>query len=274
MTQTITPEQMLAMINERRNKIAQEYTNPRELLLANIQENPTFLQKPREEYKNKRIKEVNNVSRDAHEESDGTCPSDPLGSASQGVSPEGLEGQLGQEEGVVEIAAGENYTSRSYSGVEAFHCKTPKGVKINLTFQTPDEADLGACVALTAELKRQERFREIADYEGDEDYFKEFVTQVKKVYQKDHSADWCLGRAHARGKRSEWFANLLVLAKIENGLMTEVRIWSETEDYTVAMDMALNANQQQYFHAGGRYGSVKSKKRVPSLRTAERTLYR
>jgi hypothetical protein len=270
---TYTSEEVLAKINAARNKldtslIRENYTS------RENEQNSFFLQKPREECKNKKIKKEKHISRDSHEESHLIRPSDPIESASQGVSPEGLEGQLSQEEEVLEIAEGENYTSRSYTGIEAFHNKTPKGIKLNLAFQTAEDAELGACVKLTGELKRQDRFRELGEYAGDEEYFKEFVNEVKKFYQKDKTSDWCMGRVHARGKRDAWFANIIVVGKLVDSKITEVMIWIESEKYEFNLDLALNSNQQEFYHSGGRFGSIKSIKKVPSLRTAERVLYK
>jgi hypothetical protein len=268
-----TSEEVLAKINAARNKL--DFQNSRENYTSRENEqNSLFSQKPREECKNKKIKKEKHISRDAHEESHVIRPSDPIESASLEVSPEGLEGQLSQEEEVLEITEGENYTSRSYTGIEAFHNKTPKGIKLNLAFQTAEDADLGACVKLKGELKRQDRFRELGEYEGDEEYFKEFVKEAKKIYQKDKTNDWCMGRVHARGKRDAWFSNIIVVGKLIDDKITEVTVWIETEKYEFNLDLDLNDNQQEYYHSGGRFGSIKSVKKVPSLRTAERVLYK
>jgi hypothetical protein len=256
-----TVEDILAAVASARSDLNQgeNYT---------CREPAVFLSRPREECKNKKIKEQNNISR-LSEESQQTCPSDAFDPGSE-VSPEGLESS---EEGVM-LSVRENLTSRTYTGVEAFHNKTPRGIKINLAFQTADDAEFGAVTKVTGELKRQERFRELKDYVGDDPTFAEFVREAKRHFQADKSIEWCMGRVHARGKRSEWFANVIVLGRLENSIVTEIRVWFENEDYEFKLDLDLNDNQQQYYHSGGRYGKIQSIRKIPTLRTAERVLYK
>ena len=262
-----TTDEMLAMIQSKRMLMSSE--SGREVTSrAEPLETADFLSRPREECKHKKIEEQNNISRSS-EESHETCLSDAFDPKSE-VSPEGMESQ---ERGVV-LSAREMLTSRTYTGIEAFHNKTPRGIKINLAFQTADQALVGGVVKVTGELKRQERFRELKDYAGDADYFKEFVREARQHFQSDKTTEWCMGRVHARGKRSEWFENVLVLGTITNKVVTHVRIWFEDEDYEFDLDLALNDNQQQYYHSGGRYGEIRSIRRVPSLRTAECVLYK
>lgn len=235
----------------------------RELHLAQTADSEFFSPQAREEYKNKKIKQCFSQS---CEESERTCPSDLIGPSSR-ESPEGLEGQLSQRE-EVSIIPPARTTSRAYSGIEAFHCQTSKGIKLNLTLQSPEHAKLGGFVKLTAELKRQSRFREIKEYDGDDDYFREFVKEAIETLRED-TIEWCIGRAHARGKRSEWFANILVIGRIEHNVIQQVKVCLDDEFYEIDLDLELNDNQRQYFHSGGRYGSIQTRKKVPRLSTAE-----
>jgi hypothetical protein len=260
----LSTQEVLDQINQARSKQA------REVVLAETAESAFFSPQAREVYKNKNTKQCFSQS---CEESERTCPSDSIGPSFQEVRPEGVAGVLPQGEEVSVIPGRENVTSRVYSGIEAYHCQTVKGTKLNLTLQTPHDAQLGVCVLLTAELKRQSRFREIKEYHGDDDYFKEFVKEAIDTL-KDNPQEWCIGRAHARGKRSEWFANLLVIACLQHNVITQVKVCLDDEVYDIDLDLELNDNQQKYFHSGGRYGSITSQRKVPRLSTAERTLYR
>lgn len=276
MNTNLTAEDILAVVYQhRKDQTRENYTsrddteNRENYTSRENTQNTIFSAKPREECKHKNIETEKHISRSS-EESNQTCPSDAFDIASLEVSPEGL---AVTGEGVV-LSARENYTSRVYTGIETFHNRTAKGIKINLTLQSAVDAESGACIKLTGELKRQDRFREIADYAGDADYFKQFVVALKQAYQKDRQQQWCIGRVHARGRRSQWFANVIVLAQLVDNVVVDVRVWIEHEDYAFNLDLALNTNQQQYYHTGGRYGSIRSNPVVPTLHTAERVLYK
>jgi hypothetical protein len=218
------------------------------------------------------IKTYKHISREEdREESDRSSPSDPIGPASQEVSPEGLRGL---QESV--ITPCDNVSSRAYSGIEAYHVKTDRGIKLNLTLQTPADAELGVAVKLTGELKRQKRWREIRPYAGDAEYFQSFVQEIKDQLQTERpdGYEWCLGRVHMRGKRNAWFANVVVLASIQHNKITQAKICIEDDIYELDLDLDLNENQMQYYSAGGRYGAIRSAKTVPTLATATRVLYK
>jgi hypothetical protein len=214
------------------------------------------------------IKTYKHISREHdREESDGTSPSDSIGPASQ-KSPEGLE--------EIVITPSDNVSSRAYAGIEAYHVISSKGIKLNLTLQTPADADLGAVVKLTGELKRQKRWREIRPYAGDAEYFQSFVQEIKDQLQTDRPVghEWCMGRVHTRGKRNAWFANVVVLARIQDNNITQAKICIEDDIYEIDLDLDLNENQKKYYSAGGRYGVIRSAKSVPTLATAARVLYK
>ena len=94
-------------------------------------------------------------------------------------------------------AAARTITPRIFSGISAHHSKTPKGVKLHMTFQDEADASNGVGVNLTAELKRKDRFREIKEYSEYEPYFKEFVTHAIKEYGS-MKANYAIGRVHER----------------------------------------------------------------------------
>jgi hypothetical protein len=217
------------------------------------------------------IKTYKHISREDHEESDGTSPSDLNGPASQEVGPEGLRGL---QESV--ITPCEYVSSRAYTGIEAYHVISARGIKLNLTLQTPADAEVGAVVKLTGELKRQKRWREIKPYSGDAEYFQSFVQEIKDQLQTERpdGYEWCLGRVHVRGKRNAWFANVVVLARMQDNKITQAKICIEDDIYEIDLDLDLNENQNKYYSAGGRYGVIHSAKNVPTLATAARVLYK
>jgi hypothetical protein len=274
-----THEEMLAMIYARQAKIEQE---SRELSTretdAKTENSADFSSRPREVYKNKKIKKENNISRDAHEESD--CleiskeiyplaePSDTKPSSS---SPFGKEIDC-QGERVSDISPATT-SSREYTGIIVQHNISNTGIKLSITLQSAEDALYGECIAVTAELKRKDRFREIKDYAGDDDYFKKHVKDVIVAY-KEMGDNWCIGRVHDRGKRSSWFANMLVCADVVDNVAREVHLWIGSEElYQIPMTMELSPGQLQHYKSGGLFGSLVSKKRVPTLKQAVRKAY-
>lgn len=230
--------------------------------------------KPREVYKEKKIKRVKDISRNPCEEKvEGEKPSASVGgqTAGSGVSPEGkIESQ--QAERGVDTAARENTTSRAFPGISAYHCKTRTGVKININLQNREDAAQGIFLEVTAELKRRDRFRELREYEGDNDTFKIFARQCVDHY-RSLPGDWCIGRAHQRGQRDMWYTDFLVIGRMEQDIVTQVQIWIDDDCYDIPLDITLNANQIRYYHTGGILGSLRSSKTAPSIHTAKRRAF-
>ena len=173
------------------------------------------------------------------------------------------------QETEIVLSAHENLTSRVYSGISVYHNRTDRGIKLNITLQSQEDVELGACVEITAELKSQDRFYEIKNYAGDDPEYQEFVQAVIKIY-RERPETYAIGRAHARGKRSAWYSNTLIVGQLRDGVVVHVTLFLINEQYDIAMNMPLNTNQSKFYHSGGIYGILKSTKKVPSLATAER----
>lgn len=225
----------------------------------------------REVLKDKNIKILNDISRaEAHREERTNLSSTPIGrqTSSSNTSPEGLGGA---EEDSVNVGDATT-SSRAYTGISVQHAKTLKGTKLYLTLQTEIEAQSGHWLAMTAELKHRKRFREIKEYEGDADYFKEFVKEAIDVFRTKTDEDWYIGRTHERKERSAWFENTMVIARMEFGRIVEVKVCMDDECYDIKMDQALSDSQEKIYHSSGLFGSLKKAKKAPSRHTAKRSV--
>jgi len=267
-----TTEEILAQVAAARTKLNQQTnTEAREVT---SRENAEILLGAREVYKDKKIKRYKDISRSASEERE-NLPSAPIGekTSSSNTSPVGLEEKVvGQEEKVNITPERENLTTRAYTGISAYHVKTDKGTKVNLTIQSAEDAEFGAVVELTAELKHKKRFREIKEYEADAKYFKDSVTAAIEHYRKAPGEHY-IGRVHARGRRSDWFADMLVIARMGTNNLEWAQVWLGDDFYDITLDMELNPTQAKYFNSGGLHGNLKSKKKVPTIHTAERKAF-
>jgi len=276
-----TAEEILALVFNKRQQIEQEQNNPRELTSRAKDDNPRevynttresddFSGNPREVYKDKKIKREKDVSRETREEIANSCLSGPFGSASQEVSPEGLESQGG---GNV-ITPRENYTSRAFTGITAQHVKTAKGIKVNLTLQTAQDAADGKYLDLTAELKRHDRLRELKRYAEDSYEFDQLYVQTiseLKDLTPEEGKSICIGRVHDRGFRAKWYSNVMVVGTLDSaGKLVSVLINIENEEYDIKLDGILSPRQEELYHATGTFGELKTNKRAPSVHTAPR----
>lgn len=264
-----TQEIMAHVVATRTGSTHENTVKARELT---SRENPEKPWGAREVYKDKNIKINKDISRAEHlsEETERILPSAPIGqTSSETASPEGL-GESHKAQGLVVDPA--QTSSRAYTGIAAYHVKTARGVKIKLTVQTAQDSHMGAVVELTAELKHRKRFREIKSYEGDNPQFQQFVESAREHYRQE-SDDYWMGRVHRSGTRSAWFADVLVIAYGTQKHIDWLQIWFDEDNYTVIMNHELSANQAQWYHTGGRHGNLVRRRQVPSMATAERTLF-
>lgn len=260
-----TNEQMLDLIQRSRQRLSADQT--RELVLAQDQV-------PREVYKDIKIKTQKHVSRDQREDLD-TLTSSPLASASQEVSPEGLEGSLGQEEEVSVIAPAT--TSSRIHGITVQHVRTKSGVKLNIAIQTCADAETGEYVDLTAELKRHGRLRELKRYAGDDAYFEELYMDTiadLKALDPEQARPYCMGRMHVRGARGKWFANMFAVGKLNaDNIIELVYLHVNGDEFEIALTGELSPRQAEIYHATGIWGSLRSNRPAPRLETAVRKTF-
>lgn len=243
-----TTEQVLNLIQQSRERI-----DPRELTNRD----------PREVYKDKNIKILNDFSR-LSEESNGTCATHAFG---EEVSPEGLEGQ-GQ--GVMSSAAATT-SSRVFSGITAQHHRTNKGIKVSVTLQKADEAEFCAYIELTAELKRSDRIRELKAYEYDSEDFAEFYHALKESVRTNPNREhMCIGRLHQRGSRSAWVADMAVVGTLNADNVVEQIKFYHDDDYAIEMTQQLTRRQVDLYHSSGLFGNLQRQRQAPTLASLKR----
>lgn len=267
-----THQEMLDLINKSRERIVpQTRENSSRESDTILQENPVFLENPREVYKDKKIKRKKDVSREEREDQM-SLTSSPLGSASQKGSPEDL---VSQEEEVSNITPAR--TSNRVSGISVQHCKTERGLKLAVTIQTPEDAKQGTYVELTAELKRHSRLRELKLYQPDSGEFQELylnTIQQLKDMKPAEGKFFALGRLHDRGVRGKWFADMMAVAKLDsNNKVDTVILNIHGEEYEIAMNGLLSPGQEKIYHCTGIYGNLQTQKPAPTLATAKRKVF-
>lgn len=243
-----TNEQIMDLVQQSRERLDTE--NSRELS-----------NRPREQLKNKRIKEQNNVSRSSEE---------TISLTSSLLSETPLKPQKAFDK---EITPASSYT-RAITGINAQHSKTERGVKIMLTMQTAqDRAECGQ-IHLTAELKRYNRLRELKTYKGDsfefDEHYRNTIQMIKDLGPEEGGA-FCVGRLHQRGKRDAWVADMMVVAKVINDQIEQVLFYYQTEEYAITMDADMTAQQKEIYHSAGRYGEINTNRPIPTLATLKRT---
>lgn len=230
-----------------------------------------FFSNPREVCKEKKIKTYNHFSRDG-EEKQGICASHSLeeGTSFPEVSPEGTRAseEVKDEEGVM-LSPPATTSSRDFSGITAQHCRTRTGIKLAITVQYAAEADCGAFIELTAELKRSDRIRELKAYEHDDEGFAELYQAAKdKIAQEKNSAvkrASCMGRVHARGRRAEWVPNFFVMGVLNDQDIVESIVIYADSAYEIKLDAPLSRRQEELYHNNGIYGTIRRAKKVPTL---------
>lgn len=252
-------------------------------------ENAFFPQDSREVYKEKKIKILNDSSRESDEDVDGekvsgeTCPlaqrqaSAPVAfdfvfSPLSETSSQGVRDNVSQEEGVSNNAPRVVSSRETFSGISVQHAKTTKGIKIFITLQTPDQASQGTHVLATAELKRYDRMREVKSRSDDSNEFNQYLENVKQQLTEEAKKNSeikksvAIGRLHQRQKRSAWLYDTLAVAFFEGNKMIRVMLYLEGEEYEITLDKELSRNQIDKFLGLGYYGEIRWNTRVPRLR--------
>jgi hypothetical protein len=259
-----TPDDILKLVETRRQQMADEQS--RELVLAEVNVLPEV---PREVYKDEKIERCKDVSRDLREESD-CLASPPFGELPPPPLPQVV---LGNESGPREL------TSRglTLSGITVQHSKTTKGIKLSITLQKVDQASTGDIISVTAELKRNDRLRELKAYSGDTyEFTRHYQDTIENIrVAGDNARNVCIGRVHNRGKRSAWVANMLVVGTLnQQDHIIHILLYYQNEEYEVHLDLPLTTRQAEMFHTSGRYGNLCSGSTAPTLDSLPTTKYR
>ena len=164
--------------------------------------------------------------------------------------------------------------SSRYSGISVQHCRTRKGVKLAITLQQPSEAASGACLRLTAELKRYDRLHEVRARPEDGEWFHQLLTQTQQDIRSSANRSACLGRIHDRGRRSEWFLDSLVVGFLQDDCIRRVLLNLEGEEYIIELDQELSPRQQELYHSTCIQGHIsKGREAQRRLATAQRVAF-
>ena len=238
MTQEITAEDILQAIQFKQAKAGPGIAYDISARISN---------RSREQLNNPIIEELNNTSRkDCEDVIDGKCP-------------------LSQtpEVAFVQKAFGSAVTpSRelTYRGISVQHCRpketTKFGIKLAITLQTAAQAQAGERVLVTAELKRYKRLREIKSRLDDTAAFAVYLEATKQDIHAIKNHEVCMGRIHARGQRTAWIRDALVVGIIRDDVVQSVVLNLEGEEYQVELDTTLSPKQEPLYLASGTWGEI------------------
>jgi hypothetical protein len=148
----------------------------------------------------------------------------------------------------------------TYRGISVQHCRpketTKFGIKLAITLQTAAQAQAGKRVLVTAELKRYQRLREIKSRLDDTAAFAVYLEATKQDIHAIKNHQVCMGRIHARGQRTAWIRDALVVGIIRNNVVQSVVLNLEGEEYQIELDTALSPKQEPLYLASGTWGEI------------------
>jgi hypothetical protein len=200
----------------------------------------------REQLNNPIIEKHNNTSRTSEDVIDGKCP---LRQPPKGV--------------VVHEDFGSVITPErelTYRGISVQHCRpkatTRTGIKLAITLQTAAQAQAGERVLVTAELKRYTRLREIKSRLDDSAAFAVYLETTKQDIHAIKNHQVCMGRIHARGQRTAWVRDALVVGIIQQDCVQSVVLNLDGEEYEIVLDAELSPRQQPLYLASGTWGEI------------------
>lgn len=238
------------------------------------------MQKPREVCKDKNIKRNKDNSRSGEElvgfkVSDETCLLAPTSSSPMG------ELDISREDLTSSKVEGNNISgaaSSSIRGISVQHARTASGVKVMVNIQTHADAETGSVVELTAELKRSERLRELKPYDADSDSFAQMYAEALQTLKDMKASDrrpYCIGRIHDRGVRDLWYADMMAIGTLDDtNHLRYILLNINGEEFEIDMTETLSPRQQQAYHSSGRWGSMVTQRKAPTLATAPRKAWK
>jgi hypothetical protein len=238
--------------------------------------------RPREVYKEEKIKRHNNISRLSEdigcvEVSDETCPLTQRTSSSESValaspltsSSLGRDHSVALEDNVIAAR-----TASRVTGITAQHARTAKGVKVMLNLQTAVNRDTGVFVPVTAELKRYDRLREISSRDTDSEQFDRLLTDLLDRISTSGDRSYCVGRIHERGRRAAWIQDSVVIGTLSADVITNIAVFIHNERYDISMDQPLSERQLRHYHSQGRWGEIVTGQSAPTLDTVRTRTWR
>jgi hypothetical protein len=252
------------------------------LARTNTRNSEFFSANPREVSKEEKIKRSNNISRlseETHclEVSGETCL---LGQAQSDIltSSISLEEKCFSQEEVVNVKSAASTSSRTLTGITAQHARTARGIKVSLNIQEATDVATGAYSKITAELKRHDRLRELKAYSGDSTAFAQHytntITEIKEL-KPEQGQKFAIGRAHARGSRSAWIANVMVLGELdEQDQLTKIYFYYNNEEYVIDFDQELSPKQKELYYCSGVYGELKRAQAAPTLQSIKKDIWK
>jgi hypothetical protein len=200
----------------------------------------------REQLNNPIIEEQNNTSRTSEDVIVGKCP----------LSQTPKVAFVHEDFGSVITPSRE----LTYRGISVQHCRpkatTKTGIKLAITLQTAAQALAGERVLVTAELKRYTRLREIKSRLDDTAAFAVYLETTKQDIHAIKNHEVCMGRIHARGQRTAWIRDALVVGIIRNDVVQSVVLNLEGEEYQIELDIELSPKQQPLYLASGTWGEI------------------
>ena len=236
--QDVTAEQILFAISKNR-AVCDLGTNMADYVRDNSN-------RSREQLNNKTIKELNNSSREVR------------GDEIEAKSP--LSQTPLSQVAVVSKPAQRELT---YRGINIQHCKPKEGVikqgiKLAITLQSLAMLEAGGKLLVTAELKRYDRLREIKPRLDDSSEFNQFLEDTKRSVYEIKDKSLCMGRIHARGKRSSWVHDALVIGFINNDVIVKAIVYIEGEEYEIDLTTEVSELQKPLYYATGTYGVIEN----------------
>jgi hypothetical protein len=231
-----------------------------------------ILQSEQEVYKDKSIKVLNYTSCDQDQQEEIVVTPFPVDRKSE-VSPEGL-GSQGEEANVITPATTTS-CSDTITAITVQHCRTTAGIKAVVNIQTAQDAVLGECAAVTAELKRSNRMNQVKKLYGPDSYefqqmYLETLAQIRELPAQQRK-NIAVGRLHQRGQRAAWIADMFMIAYLDQDQIQSVYLHANNQEFEIKLDGTLSATQQRIYHATGAYGDLKTSKPAPTLASIKRT---
>ena len=239
-----------------------------------------FIKRPREVYKEKKIKEYISREGDRVEQNGLEVSNETYLLAKSPSDITSLKTSSFGQKAFDSITPPASTSSRPYSlaGVGIQHSRTNKGTKVFVSIQTPEDQVHAQVVSLTAELKHYSRVREVKNYQPDSDLFTTHIaSNIGTIQQMETELrnQMFFGRLHERGKRSKWFANMFLIAVKQDTAIIRcilaVEINGVIEEYVIVCDKQMSSRQQQAYHSSGYWGEIVTQTQsAPTLQTAVR----
>ena len=168
------------------------------------------------------------------------------------------------------IAPPQELSNCGITGISAQHCKTEHGVKLFLNIQTHEQSLTADVTALTAELKRLDRLRQLKinqndSYEFEQNIYLSTINEFKQWNEElsPERKKFCMGRLHVRGARAAWIPDAMVVGKFNDEDHLEyIILHIDNKEYEINLTDEVSPRQAQYYHTAGHWGKLQTSKPV------------